>query len=230
MVAETRDLADAVAHNALFRGIDIVDLRQIASQMQTTTINPGQVIIHSGDTDDDVYFLLCGTVIGQLVAETGKEVIFTEMHPGAYFGELAALDGSARSVTISAKDEAVLARLSGSQFNAILRAHAAVAVNLSRELAARIRRMNERVFGLVVHDVGTRVRLHLMRLAQEQGKLTNGSVLQPAPTHEEIAMFIGANREAVSRAMTKLNKEGLIESSRQSILIKDCDSLLDVAD
>lgn len=221
------DLNGQLSRNALFRGATDTDVADVARMVHVQRFPPGQVIFHFGDTDDDVYFLLSGSVIGQLVAESGREIVFTEMRLATFFGEMAALDGQARSVTVSAKEDVVVARLKGAQFNALMESHPRLAVNLAIELAQRVRAMNERMFGLVVHDVGTRVRLHLMRLAQEQGKLVDGATLDAVPTHEEIATFIGANREAVSRAITRLNKAGLIEARRKSILIKDCDGLLD---
>ncbi|WP_296420329.1 Crp/Fnr family transcriptional regulator [Pseudooctadecabacter sp.] len=227
MSSNVLDIENLLSENAFFAGADSADVSRAAQMMQIQRFPPGQVIFHFGDTNDDVYFLLSGSVIGQLVAESGREIVFTEMRMATFFGEMAALDGQPRSVTVSAKEDVVVARLKGAQFNALMERQPRLAVNLAVELARRVRVMNERMFGLVVHDVGTRVRLHLMRLAQEQGKLVDGAILDSVPTHEEIATFIGANREAVSRAITRLNKSGLVEASRKSILIKDCDGLLD---
>lgn len=230
MPSASLDRTVALAKNSLCIGLDMEIVAKISAQIQVTKALPGHVIFHHGDTNDDVYLLLEGTVIGQLVAESGREIVFTEMSAGTFFGELAALDGAPRSVTLSAKDEVVLGRLTGKQFTSLLTENSGLAINLATELGRRVRRMNERMFGLVVHDVGTRVRLHLMRLAQEQGKLIDNAVLEPVPTHEEIATYIGANREAVSRAITRLNRSGLIKASRKNILIKDCSGLLDGTD
>lgn len=224
------DRAATLAENKLCQGLDNTIVAQVAVHMQVTKAKPGQVIFHHGDTNDDVYFLLDGTVIGQIVAETGREIVFTEMHKGTFFGEMAALDGAERSVTVSAKDQVVLGRITGAKFKDLLTQHPGLAINLATEMGRRVRLMNERMFGLVVHDVGTRVRLHLMRLAQEQGKLVDNAVLEPVPTHEEISTFIGANREAVSRAITRLNKSGLIKAARKNILIKDCSGLVEGLD
>lgn len=222
-------LAAMLAKNTLFQGLPPEEILEIASAAHVFDVAPGDVLIHDGEVKDDIFFLLDGSVIGQMVAESGREIVFTEMQAGCHFGELAALDGMPRSITVSARTASRVARLSGAQFSRIMHENAIVAVNLARELAARIRTMNERLFGLVVHDVETRVRMHLLKLAQDQGALSDGGILAPAPTHEEMATYVGANREAVSRAIARLNKSGMIKASRKHIIFQDCDSLLEPA-
>ena len=75
--------------------------------------------------------------------------------------------------------------------------------------------------------VEQRVEKYLLRLAAEHGKLTQGAVIENAPTHAEIANSIGANREMVSRTISKLAKQGVIKSSRQKIEILDPAALSD---
>ena len=75
-------------------------------------------------------------------------------------------------------------------------------------------------------SVKERVRTYIARLAIEQGKLAAGAFIENAPTHAEIAGSIGANREMVSRSMSKLAKRSIIRSARQKIEIVDPDALL----
>jgi CRP-like cAMP-binding protein len=53
-------------------------------------------------------------------------------------------------------------------------------------------------------------------------------VIKNAPTHSEIAGTIGANREMVSRSISKLVKRGGIKSSRQRIEIIDPEVLSEI--
>ncbi len=179
-----------------------------------------------GDRTTETYFLLSGAVIGQLVAQNGREILFTEIAKGGYFGELAPLDGAPRSITISASANSLFAKLNEANFMQMLTDYPQVSINLATDLAAQLRRMNERVFGLVVHDVETRVRIRLSQLAQDQEQLFNGGIISQMPTHEVLASFIGSNREAVSRAIARLSKSGVIVANRKQIEIKNLDNLL----
>jgi CRP/FNR family transcriptional regulator, cyclic AMP receptor protein len=64
-----------------------------------------------------------------------------------------------------------------------------------------------------------RVRLHaeLLRLARrrDDGALT----IVPSPTHQELAFRIGSQREAVSKELARLSRDGVLECSRSSIVV-----------
>lgn len=214
----------------LLHDMDQCALDAVIQKMDVLRIPRGKLIMMHGDMTTETYFLISGSVIGQVVAKNGREILFTEIAQGGYFGELAALDGKARSIAISAHSDCVLGKLQAEDFRALLRIYPQLAINLATDLGARLRRMNDRVFGLMVHDVEARVRVRLMQLAQEQEQLLNGGVITKAPTHEVISNFIGANREAVSRVFAKLHRAGIIVSKRGEITIKDVDALLDVDD
>ena len=92
--------------------------------------------------------------------------------------------------------------------------------------AHRNRLMTERIFGLVVHNVDQRLRVLLSRLAQANGQLRRGGVLYPAPTHDALASYVGANREAVSRVLARLSAEGIIGTGRRRITFLDIEALL----
>ena len=217
----------ALKANGLLKGMDERTLDAVMQQMEVMRVPRGKLIMMHGDMTTETYFLLSGSVIGQVVAESGREILFTEIAQGGYFGELAALDGKARSIAISAHSDCVLGKLQGAAFLGLLRDHPQIAINLATDLGARLRRMNDRVFGLVVYDVEARVRVRLMQLAQEQEQLLDGGVITKAPTHETIASFIGANREAVSRVIAKLNRAGIIAAKRGEITIRNVVALLE---
>ncbi|WP_322890868.1 MULTISPECIES: Crp/Fnr family transcriptional regulator [unclassified Yoonia] len=196
------------------------------AELSTVTFRSGKVVVEQGERSDQVYFVLSGRLLGQLVSESGREIAFTEILTGSHFGEIAALDGMPRSITVSAIEDSRLGMIGGEAFRRWLQAEPKLALALAGDFAARNRRLTERIFGLVTHDVESRVRVFLSRLAQDTGELKQGGVLRKAPSHDEIATFVGANREAVSRAIARLTAEGTLESGRRKIVIRDVDALL----
>jgi len=215
------DLTATFYKCSLFQCLTAEQLDGISARVQLITAPRGKLIMVHGDQSSDIFFLLAGAVIGQLVAENGREILFTEIAQGGYFGEFAALDEAPRSVSVSATAPCRLARISGPEFLTLLRDYPEVSLNLLRDLTGRLRHMNECIFGLVVHDVETRLRIRLMQLAQEQEQLVQGGVITGLPTHEILAGYIGSNREAVSRAIARLNKAGVIATRRKKAEITD---------
>ena len=98
---------------------------------------------------------------------------------------------------------------------------------LLQDMTKRIRYMKDRCFQSMFLSVEDRVRAILVRMAFEAGALHSGKAMKDAPTHAEIASFIGSNREAVSRVMSELKKTGVIESGRKWLKILNPNELVD---
>jgi len=211
----------------LFDGVAPGALERIAADCDAQTFDEGRIVVEQGETSRDVFMMLSGRAIGMMLTEAGRQVSFTEFGPMAYFGELAALDGSPRSITVSVTEPSRIARLPHAAFANWLVREPRILRNIAVDLAARNRALNERIVGLIVHDVETRVRMLLMRLAQEREQLKPGGEIKPAPTHEAMAAFVGANREAVSRVIARLGKSGVITARRQKVTIENVVGLLE---
>lgn len=221
-----RPVAAELVRASLLSGLDPAVLASVAREMTVMAVAPGQIVVAQGERTDDVYFVLSGQLLGLLLSDGGKEIGFTRIGAGRYFGEIAALDGRPRSITVSAAEDCRLGVMRAQTLLDLMRDQPVVAVNLARDLADRNRMLTERIFGLVVHDVDKRVRVQLSRLAQQSGQLKAGGVLNPAPSHDEIATFVGANREAVSRVLARLASEGIIETGRRRIGFNDIEALV----
>lgn len=211
----------------LFDGVSPDMLTRIAADCSEQSFDEGRIVVEQGESSRDVYMMLSGRAIGMMLTEAGRQVSFMEFGALAYFGELSALDGSPRSITVSVTEPSRVARLPHAAFASWLEREPAILRNIAVELAARNRALNERVVGLIVDDVETRVRMLLMRLAQEREQLKPGGEIHPAPTHEAMAAFVGANREAVSRVIARLGKSGVITARRQKVVIENVAGLLD---
>ena len=118
-----------------------------------------------------------------------------------------------------------MARMPSAKFFEVLRGNADIAVRLIELLVFKIRKMSERVFEVSALGVRERVRRELLRLATEGTAFRNGVVVQPAPTHYEIAARIGSHREAVTREFNRLESENIIEVRRKQIRIIDLERL-----
>ncbi|MCA8879173.1 MAG: Crp/Fnr family transcriptional regulator [Rhodobacteraceae bacterium] len=179
------------------------------------------VVCERGSRGCDVFLVLSGELAGIVTSLGGKEVMTDWFRRGDLFGELAALDGGGRVRSVRALCTTEVGRLPESAFNAWLAENPQAMRNLLADVAGRVRGMTDRLFELSVHDVETRVRLFLVRALIEAGQLEDGGALDPAPSHNMIAAMVGANREAVSRAVSRFHRAGLIESGRLRIVVRD---------
>lgn len=219
----------SLAKVSLFASMEERDLLELARNIRRSTYGPGEMVVQHLDEDDDVYIILKGGLIASIISPEGREVAFDVMVVGDYFGEIAAIDGKGRSASVAALVESEVASISGRRFRELIDGHGVISAALVRDLVARIRRLTERNYENIALRIKHRVQLELLRLANRGGVLFDGGVVTPAPTHAQIAARVGANREAVTREISALAKNGFIKASRQTITILNAEGLIDEA-
>ncbi|HYI87314.1 MAG TPA: cyclic nucleotide-binding domain-containing protein [Burkholderiales bacterium] len=209
----------------LFKGLDSYTLREIAAQCKWTRCKRNQVVIHHDGADRDVYFVIAGQVRVTAQAGRGRHIIFRELAAGEVFGEHSAIDGRARFADALALRETLLASMSPEAFRAVLANHASVRERLLRRLTGSVRDLAGRLLDLGAQPVQRRAWVELLRLARVAGIVENRARLDPAPTHNDIASRVGTSREQITRELSRLVREGLLERAGRGLVLLDVAAL-----
>ena len=180
-----------------------------------------QVILGFGDQTSDVFLILEGTARATLHSPDGREVILGDLGPGQLFGELAALDGQRRTATVEATTACVLASFPGGIFRSAVFAHPETADWIARQLVGQIRLLTEKLFELNALAVRSRLHCELLRLSLASGIADNRSVIAQAPTHVQLASRIGTHREAVTRELQYLLRQGIVAQDKRELVVND---------
>lgn len=222
-----RHIMAALKANPVFSAAAATDMESLCGRVHPTRFKAGEMVLGQKDQSADVFVVQTGRLLAILYTEDGREVSYEEIRAGQLFGELAALDGKERSVSVFAIDPVTLIRVPAPVFRDFLGRSPEAALALMHEMSSRVRRLTERNFQMVVFDVEQRVRTYIVRRAEHEGLLCRNGVLSPFPTHAEIANQIGTNREEVSRTLGRLSKSGILRTGRKKIEIIDPMALLD---
>lgn len=209
----------------LFQGLRHDEVEAFESAMTMRLFPDGHFISQRGTPGRDVFIVISGTCLGVIQSRSGKDVVLDRIGPGRVFGELGALDGGSRVRSVKAAGQVHVGVIAASKFEAWLMRTPDAMRNLLSEVVGNTRELADRYFEMAVHDVETRVRLFLIRLLIEHGELRNGGALDPAPSHSSIAAHVGANREAVSRVISRFSRHGFVESGRRRIVVRDIGAL-----
>jgi CRP/FNR family transcriptional regulator, cyclic AMP receptor protein len=201
-------------------------LSQVAATCRWRDYAAGQQIVGYHEASTDIFFLTSGKVRVVVYSAEGKAVLFTDLGPGAMFGEVAAIDRAARSAGIEALTRSTVASLTADQFESLLLDEPAMALAVLRHIAAEVRRLSERVLEFSTLMVQNRVHAELLRLAADVGRRQGQEVvLSPAPPLSDIANRISTHREAVSRELSRLASIGLLHRDGGNLRIIDVERL-----
>jgi CRP/FNR family transcriptional regulator, cyclic AMP receptor protein len=218
--------AESLGHSPMFAELNAEDVAQLGALCRWRSVKAGDVVIEEYALDNDAFFVVNGHA-RVLRGTNGREVILKDIRAGEYFGELSAIDGRPRSARIVAVTDSVVARMSAGVFRDAIHRHPSVCDHILATLSASIRALNERFSEQIYLDVRERLCAELIRLSRPAGK--DRIVVSPPPTHLEIALRIGARREAVTKVLNALEREGAISRSRGAIALVEPERLRQIA-
>ena len=129
-----RELAELLAEVALFSKCTAAQRRAIARHAQIAELPAGTDLIKEGEPGDALFIIL----EGEAVVQSGG-IELDRVGEGAYFGEMAILDGAPRSATVVAVTDVKVAVIGIRMFRTMLREFSDLAEQLLIALAGELR-------------------------------------------------------------------------------------------
>ena len=203
-------------------------LQRVAAIMIEKSYSRKSIVFHEGDHGDTLYIIKGGRIKIAKVAIDGREKTLTILQPGDFFGEMAIFDNMPRSATAEAIDNDVrLFGLNKKDFERLIHEYPSIALRIMKDLTRRIRQINQQVEDLAFKDVHGRVSSTLHQLLETEEQISGQTLSRLRMTHQDLANMVGSSRETVTRALNRLQNEGIIAISHQQIQILDRDYLAD---
>lgn len=174
----------------------------------------GDTLLTHGADGRHCFAIDRGVVLVTATSQQGATVVIARRGPGDVIGDLGALSGQPRTATASAATAVEARRLTADEFEGLLLSDPELAVAELRRVAAQLREMTER-YSIRGEELRTRVMALLRTHADATGDPTFRS------TREEMAGWVGATREAVTRVLTGLEADGVVRLDRGSVELVD---------
>ena len=213
---------DLLQSVSLFFDLSEKELGYIEEKMVTKRYDNGNYIFLEDSEGEQCFFVAKGSVKVTRLSKDGREVILTMLNAGDFFGEMSLLDGESRSANVIALEETEVLTLNREDFLVVLHDYPTIAIQLVKEMAGRLRKSDRQIASLSLSDAEKRITMCIIRFADDQGVIKNGKVSIPkTPIQQDIANMAGTSRETVSRALSILEKENLIERNGRELIILD---------
>ncbi|TET68089.1 MAG: cyclic nucleotide-binding domain-containing protein, partial [Candidatus Aminicenantes bacterium] len=129
----------------IFQGLSVSELAAVASVTEMVVYPTGETVIKEGDSGDTMYLIIKGEVAVLETQGVNSEIEIDRIGAGDYFGEMALLDDIARSATIRTEQESHMLVLHKLEFTEIVREYPQIALQISKELSRRLRKIKEKM-------------------------------------------------------------------------------------
>jgi len=210
----------------LFAALDESEISSLAARCGIRAYPAGEVLFLEREPCKGLYIVVSGRVRIFKTSVSGREQVLAVEGPGASVAELPVFDGGSYPASCSALEKADVLFVSRGDLRAICLEHPEVSLKMLQVVGARLRRLVGIIEELSFTTVRHRLISWLLRKAQTEGRpAERGTVFLLNDSHQQLAAQIGTVRELVSRNLTRLQAQSLIEMNGKQITILDKEGL-----
>jgi len=226
---ERMDLETILGSTTLLGALSQPQLKLLAARTVRKRYSAGELLFSEGEVCSGLYIVSQGRVRIFKTSASGREQVLSVEGPGATVAELPIFDGGAYPASVIAVEDTEIAFIARRDLHAYCMEHPEVALKMLAVVGARLRRLVGIIEELSFTTIRQRLASLLVKLAQTDGTKTGRGIEFRLPaSHQEIANQLGTVRELVSRNLTRLQAEGLIEIDAREVVVKDLRALANV--
>ncbi|HOS97842.1 MAG TPA: Crp/Fnr family transcriptional regulator [Deltaproteobacteria bacterium] len=206
----------------LFQGLSERVLEALSRRVLIGTYQPGETILAETDPVRSFFVVLSGQVKLSKSSAEGREQTLYLLGPGEPFGLCTAFATSDFPAEVVALRKSDVLAIPGSAVDEIVMQEPGLLLNILRVLSRRLRESMSLVESLALKDIPQRVAAFIVAL-ERTGE--EDDTIELPVTHRELSKIVGSTPEALSRALRKLQDDGVLEVQGRSIAIFDRDAL-----
>lgn len=211
-----------LARVSLFERLEASELADLEALTRKKRYAAGTAVFFQDDPSDSLYIVQSGSAKVYQTSEDGQERILRILRRGDAFGELAMIEGRARSASVQTLEDTELLVLARKDFAGFAERHPQLLWKLLAALAEQLRRMNEDVLDLSFRDVPYRLLRVLSQLVERHGEMgPDGCRIKMPLSFPELASMVGSNRETVVRLLDRYQAEGLVRRDGATWVVPD---------
>jgi CRP/FNR family transcriptional regulator, anaerobic regulatory protein len=211
----------------IFSTLDAEELGRIVSLIVRKQYSKGELIFLEGTRLESLIIINSGLIKAFKDTNVGKEQILYIFSPGDFFGEKNLLTQQEATYNAEALEETHVCMINKGDFQQLLRELPDISSKILGELCNRIAKLENTIQDMGTKNVDARVSAALLEFSKKYGKDHPKGILIELPlSREGIANYIGGARETVSRKMSHLQENGIIEMlGNKKVIILDKEAL-----
>jgi len=225
-----RDKKALLANSDLLAGLEEEMLDRLLSMTVTRKLAKNDTLFVKGDPGDSFFGVQEGKIKITTTSPNGKEVTLNIIEKGEFFGEIALLDGMARTADAIAMEKTEVLVIQRRDFIPFLEKNPKLCIQVMQLLCKRVRIASEMVEDAAFLPLDGRLAKRLLNLAELYGEdlETGGVLIGLNLPQQELARMMGTSRESVNKQLQVWRAKKWIELARGRVTIHDADALRDV--
>jgi CRP-like cAMP-binding protein len=221
------DKVALLRQHPLFRDLTPAALDRLCRYAKTVKYKRGAKVVSKGDPGASMFAVARGTVRMSSSSPDGRAALLNLIGAGETFGEIAMLDGQARSTDAIANTDCELLVIDRRDLLPFLREEPDLAMRFIELLCTRLRWTSEQVEELILQNLSARLASALVRLVGR--KTGNGSSTIDA-TQQQLSEMVGISRESTNKQLVAWAGQGLVRLEHGAIVVLKPDALREVAE
>ncbi|MFE8702189.1 Crp/Fnr family transcriptional regulator [Cytobacillus sp. FJAT-54145] len=198
---------------SLFKNLSPSEMDKIVEISISRDYKKGSHVFMQDEPIENVYFIHHGKIKVYKSDINGKEQIVAILKQGEMFPHVGFFRKGGYPAYSEVIENASLVAVPILQFEKVLLENPELCIKVFKVLGEKIVDLQERLEAQVLNNTYEQIIKLLIRLARLHGiELSDGQLLLRGEfTNKDLANMIGTTRETVSRTLTKMKKDGLIE-------------------
>ena len=205
-------------------------IRDILDQATSRRYDAGVAIFEEGMPAERFYMLLDGYVRVTRMSATGDQVTLHYIPSGEMFGIARAFRLESYPATATTAVDSIGLSWPMGLWDGFVAQYEGLALETFRTVGHRLSEKNDRIVELTSQQVQQRVANALLRLINQTGRKVEGGIVIDFPiTRRDISEMTATTLHTVSRLLSKWEKDGILESERRRIKVRDPHALTELA-
>ncbi|MGC1554664.1 MAG: Crp/Fnr family transcriptional regulator [Bradyrhizobium sp.] len=211
----------------IFSDLDAEAFEQLGRYAKSATLKRGATIFSKGDPGNSLIAVVTGTVKISISSPDGRTAILNLIGPGEIVGEVALLDGQARTADAIANTNCEIFVIDRREFLPFVRSQPALAMKFIELLCARLRWTSDQVEEVILQDLPGRLASALIRLTERHKATQGGRAI--AITQQEISEMVGMSRESINKQLRAWATRNWVRLEHGAIVVLDVAPLQEIA-
>jgi CRP/FNR family transcriptional regulator, cyclic AMP receptor protein len=208
----------------MFSDLEPAALDQLCRYAKHSTLKRGTTIVSRGDPGNNLIAVISGTLKISVSSADGRSAILNLIGPGEIVGEVAVLDGLARTADVIANTNCEIFVIDRRDFLPFVRSQPALAMKLIELLCTRLRWTSDQVEEVILQNLPGRLASALLRLTEKHKLAPGGRTI--AITQQEISEMVGMTRESINKQLRAWASRNWVRLEHGAIVVLNAEPLL----